>query len=112
MDLQLDMVICRRRLGREHGEPAEGDQWPTLRPYQAQHARPLDRLDPAMHAELAVDVLDVGAGGTHADDQLAGDLGTLQPGRQQAQHLQLALTQRLNEILDFGLRILDLRFGW
>jgi hypothetical protein len=50
-----------------------------------------------MHVQFAVDILDVGSGGAHADDQLARNLGALQPGRQQAQHLQLALRERLDE---------------
>ena len=46
---------------------------------------------------LLVDALGVGAHGVQRDDQLAGDVGTAQVAAEQAQHVELAVAQLVDE---------------
>src|SRR5688572_6404386 len=52
-----------------------------------------DGLHAGVELQLLQDVADVVLDGVLADDQLAGDLAVVHPGRDVAQHLELALGQ-------------------
>ena len=60
---------------------------------QAEAVRLGGRLAAAGHAQLAEDVRHVDAGRLGRDEQLAGDLPVAAPGRDQAEHLELALRE-------------------
>src|SRR5690349_16780951 len=57
---------------------------------EAEAVRLGGRLATAGHAQLAQDVRHVDAGRLGRDEQLAGDLPVAAPGRDQAEHLELA----------------------
>jgi len=58
-----------------------------------------DGLGPAADLELTVDVVDVALDGALRDDQPIRDLLVGEARGNQAQHLQLALTERLDQRL-------------
>src|SRR6266496_1381517 len=58
---------------------------------EAEAVRLGGRLAAAGHAQLAEDVRHVDAGRLGRDEKLAGDLPVAAPGRDQAEHLELAL---------------------
>ena len=63
---------------------------------QLELLRAFDRCPTVVHPELAVEVLGVGAHSVQGDGELAGDLGTVQIGSEQPQHVELAIAQRLD----------------
>src|SRR5258708_23472008 len=56
-----------------------------------------DGLCAALHAEFAIEVIDVLLHRVHADDQVTGDRTIRGSLKQQPQHLALALSERLHE---------------
>src|SRR5262249_55068225 len=60
------------------------------------------RLGAVPDLELAEDAIDMLLDGAEHNDQDCGDLSVRVTGRDQAQHLQLAVAQWLYQILDFG----------
>jgi hypothetical protein len=71
---------------------------------QAQGAGRLDRLGPAVRAELGVQVAHVSLDRARRDGQLPGDLGRRQVGRQVTQYADLAVAERLERRLRAGRR--------
>src|SRR6266508_709280 len=67
-----------------------------------------DRLGAAAHRQLTEEMVDMRFHRTDGDDQRLGDLRIGATSRDQAQHLQLALGEWLDQILDFGFWIYDL----
>jgi hypothetical protein len=59
-------------------------------------------LGAAVDVEFAVDVANVVLGRAEGDDQGFGDLAVRKASRDQAQDLQFAVTERLDEIPEFG----------
>jgi hypothetical protein len=53
----------------------------------------LDGLDSAVHAELAIDALGVGAKGADRDGELVCDLGACEAAGEQSEHLQFPLAE-------------------
>ena len=64
---------------------------------EAQFLSTLDRGTAAVHAQLFIDVLDVGANGVPRDDELVRDLRGGQVGGQELQYLPLALAEGFDQ---------------
>src|SRR5262245_35543020 len=69
---------------------------------EPEFARAYQRLGTVPDLELAEDAIDMLLDGADHNDQDGGDLLVGVAGRDQAQHLQLAVAQWLYQILDFG----------
>ena len=66
---------------------------------QIQRPGSVSRLKAPVHVQLAIDALVVRANGADGDKEPICDLGCGQGGGQKAQHVQLALGERLHERL-------------
>ena len=64
---------------------------------QIQLSGPCHRLRAAVRVELAVEVVEVGLDGAHADEELGGDLAVGLAGGYERKDLQLALAQGFGE---------------
>ena len=88
-------LVEEKRCGSEEERAvAEGNQDPLE---QSQLPRAGDCPRPAVHVQLAIDVPRVVADGVHADHELVGDLGVLTSGGHQAEDLELAVAEGLDE---------------
>jgi hypothetical protein len=69
----------------------------SVLPKHVELAGPSEGLGTVRDLELAVDVARVGLDGAHGDEEILGDLRIGSARSEQAQHLELALTQRFFE---------------
>src|SRR5437763_1419455 len=69
---------------------------------QPQPSRLGDRLEPGVGAQLAEHRLDMGTQGRGRDAQRLGGVGRARPAREQAEHLELAAGERLDDLLVGG----------